>query len=136
MELTKHTRILIVEDDEDDSFLLTRQLAKAQIDDHVTIITKGEDAYDFLLTSPILPIAVFLDLRLEGGLSGLDLLEKIRTEPRLKDVPVIIMTGSNSAKDMENGEKLGVTAYLLKPVPITTFIKTIAHLFPKVEAAR
>jgi CheY-like chemotaxis protein len=134
MELTQHTRILIVEDDEDDSFLLTRQLAKAQIDDHVTIITKGEDAFDFLLTTPILPIAVFLDLRLEGGISGMELLERIRGERRLKNVPVIIMTGSNSTKDMQEGEKLGVTAYLLKPVAIPVFIKTIAHLFPKLAA--
>src|SRR5271170_2848894 len=124
MALTDHTRILIVEDDENDSLLLTRQLTKAQIDDHVTVIANGEDAFDFLLTTPHLPIAVFHDLRLEGGINGLELLEKIRSETRLKDVPVIIMTGSDNAKDMETGERLGVTAYLLKPVAITTFIKT------------
>jgi two-component system, response regulator len=135
MELTDHTRILIVEDDENDSFLLTRQLAKAQIDDHVTVIANGEDAFDFLLTTPHLPIAIFLDLRLEGGMGGLQLLEKIRNEKRLKEVPVIIMTGSNDAKDMETGERLGATAYLLKPVAVTTFIKTVAHLFPKLASA-
>lgn len=122
-------QILVVEDDADDSFLLTRQLAKAQIEDHVTVIGNGKEALDFLSKAATPPIAVFLDLRLPG-LSGLELLIRIRQEARFQTMPIIIMTGSSNPKDLEECNRLGVTAYLAKPIGLTTFIKTVAHLFP------
>lgn len=131
MESGKITKMLVVEDNVDDSFLLTRQLARAHIDDCVTVIGDGKDALSFLLHATPLPLAVFLDLRLPG-LSGIQLLEAIRREPRLKTIPVIIMTASVDPKDVEACGRLGVTAYLPKPVSVTTFIKIVAHLFPKV----
>ncbi len=125
------TPILVVEDNADDSFLLTRQLARAQFEDCVTVIGNGQDALDFLLHTGTVPLAVFLDLRLPG-MSGTQLLEKMRAEPRLQAVPVIVMTGSVDPRDVEECSRLGVTAYLPKPVTLSTFIKTVAHLFPKV----
>jgi CheY-like chemotaxis protein len=126
------TPILVVEDNADDSFLLTRQLARAHFEDCVTVIGNGQDAFDYLQRSP-LPLAVFLDLRLPG-LSGVKLLEKIRQDERLHPVPVIVMTGSVDPKDVEECNRLGVTAYLPKPVGLTAFIKTVTHLFPEVDA--
>jgi two-component system, response regulator len=135
MDVGKETTpILVVEDNADDSFLLTRQLARAHFDDCVTVIGNGQDALDFLLHTTAIPLAVFLDLRLPG-LSGIQLLEKIRQEPRIAAVPVIVMTGSVDPRDMEVCNRLGVTAYLPKPVTLTTFIKTVAHLFPKMAAS-
>jgi CheY-like chemotaxis protein len=130
METKPLTQILVVEDNEDDTFILTRQLAKAQIDDHVTVIGDGREALDFLLEAEVLPLAVFLDLHLHG-LSGLELLAMMRAEPLLKNVPVIIMTGSTNPNHERECLKLGITAFLAKPVGVTTFIKTVAHLFPK-----
>jgi CheY-like chemotaxis protein len=127
------TRLLVVEDNVDDTFLLTRQLARAQIDDCVTVIGNGTDALEFLLNTSPAPLAVFLDLSLPG-MSGIDLLKQIKREPRLREVPVIIMTGSLNPIDLAECNKLGIKAYLSKPVSLTTFIKTVAHLFPKVEA--
>jgi len=127
-------QILVVEDNADDSFLLTRQLARAHFDDCVTVIGNGQDAFDFLQHTTAIPLAVFLDLRLPG-MSGTQLLEKIRQEPRLRDVPVIVMTGSVDPRDVEECSRLGVTAYLPKPVTLTTFIKTVAHLFPKMAGS-
>ena len=124
-------QILVVEDDLTDSFLLTRQLAKAQMDDHVIFIGNGKEALDFLLQAVFPPIVIFLDLHLPG-LSGVALLEKIRQEPRLQAMPVIVMTGFNDPHDMKKCIKLGVTAYLQKPIKLSTFIKTIAHLFPEI----
>jgi two-component system, response regulator len=124
------TPILVVEDNADDSFLLTRQLARAHFDDCVTVVSNGQDALDFLNHTMAIPLAIFLDLRLPG-MSGIQLLEKIRQEPRLQAVPVIVMTGSADPRDVEECSRLGVTAYLPKPVSLTTFIKTVAHLFPK-----
>ena len=120
--------ILVVEDNADDSFLLTRQLARAHFEDCVTVIGNGQDAFDYLQHSAA-PLAVFLDLRLPG-MSGVELLEKIRQDERLRKVPVIVMTGSVDPQDVDECTRLGVTAYLPKPVGLTTFIKTVAHLFP------
>jgi CheY-like chemotaxis protein len=124
------TNILVVEDNADDSFMLTRQLEKAQIDDHVTVIENGKDALEFLLSSSQLPLAIFLDLKLPG-LSGVELLQKVKEEPRLEKVPIIIMTGSSNPNDLKECTRLGVTAFLEKPVALTTFIRTVAHLFPR-----
>ena len=135
MEPETSTQILVVEDNVDDSFLLTRQLARAHIDDCVTVIGDGRDALDFLLHGTVSPLAVFLDLRLPG-LSGIQVLEAIRQEPRLKRTPVIIMTASIDPKDVEECTRLGVTAYLPKPVNITTFIKIVAPLFSQVTASK
>jgi CheY-like chemotaxis protein len=123
--------ILVVEDNADDSFLLTRQLARAHFEDCVTVISNGQDALEFLQRSAP-PLAIFLDLRLPG-MSGLQLLAKIRADERLREVAVIVMTGSADPKDVDACNELGVTAYLSKPVGLTTFIKTVAHLFPKVN---
>jgi len=135
MKLTNQTQILVVEDDANDSFLLTHQLAKAQMDDCVVLIDNGKEALDFLLHAPVPPIALFLDLHLPG-ISGIELLETIRQEPRLKAMPVIVMTGFNDPHDMKKCIQLGVTAYLQKPIKLATFIKTIAHLFPEIAASK
>ena len=127
------TRLLVVEDNEDDTFLLTRQLARAQIDDCVTVIGNGADALAFLKQTTPLPLAVFLDLNLPG-MSGIDLLKEMKKEPSLKDVPVVVMTGSLRSADMEECGRLGVTAYLTKPVGLSAFIKTVTDLFPKTRA--
>jgi two-component system, response regulator len=128
------TNILVVEDDANDSFMLIRQIEKAQIDDHVTVIGDGKEAFEFLQKAEHLPLAVFLDLRLPG-LNGLELLEKIRAEAALKGLPVIVMTGSINPQDENECMRLGVTAYLQKPISLTTFIKTVSHLFPEVNIA-
>ncbi len=128
IESRERTPILVVEDNADDSFLLTRQLARAHFEDCVTVIGNGQDALDYLRRSPA-PLAVFLDLRLPG-ISGVELLRHVREDERLRRVPVIIMTGSDDPVDMETCDKLGVTAYLSKPIGLSSFIKTVAHLFP------
>jgi CheY-like chemotaxis protein len=130
---SKSTKILVVEDDANDSFMLIRQLEKAQIDDSVTVVEDGLKALDFLAQAQQLPLAVFLDLRLPG-LSGIEVLEKIRQDPRLKQLSVVIMTGTGDPHDLDRCRSLGVTAFLEKPVALSNFIKTVAHLFPRESA--
>jgi two-component system response regulator len=129
MEPSQNASILLIEDDADDSFLLTRQLAQAQIDDHVTVIGNGLEAFDFLSNAHQLPIIIFLDLKLPG-LSGIEFLRKIRREERFRNIPVVVMTGSSNPKDVEECEKLGVNDYLAKPIGLRSFIKTVTHVFP------
>lgn len=127
MEPNRLTYILVVEDNADDSFLLTRQLARGHLEDCVTVIPNGQEALDFLLQTTPSPLAVFLDLRLPG-LSGIELLEKIRQEPHLQDLPVIVMSGSTHQSDVNRCRELGVSNFLAKPVDLTTFIKIVSHL--------
>lgn len=126
---SKSTKILVVEDDANDSYMLIRQLEKAQIDDSVTVVENGPKALEFLAQAQQLPLAIFLDLRLPG-LSGIEVLEKIRQDLRLRELSVIIMTGTGDPNDINKCKSLGVTAFLEKPVGLSNFIKTVAHLFP------
>jgi len=128
MDKDKSQRILVVEDNVDDSFLLTRQIARAHIEDAFNVIGNGQDALDYLLETTTPPAAVFLDLDLPG-LNGLQLLAKIRQEPRLKAVPVIVMTGSVDPHAVRECSKYGVTAYLPKPIDLATFRKIVTPLF-------
>jgi CheY-like chemotaxis protein len=129
-------RILIIEDNPDDTFFLTRQLNRAKLDDHVTVISDGKEALDFLLKNSrdengLQFVAIFLDLRLPS-LDGLPLLREIRATPRLRDIPVIVMTSSNEERDIDECQRLEVKAYVTKPVRLTEFIKAVAHVFPPV----
>ncbi len=135
-EQKEATRILIIEDNPDDSFFLTRQLNRAKLDDHVTVIADGQKALDFILKhsgeeKPLRFVAIFLDLRLPS-LDGVPLLRELRALPRLREIPVIVMTSSNEESDLEECRKLAVTAYVTKPVGLTEFIKAVAHVFPPV----
>ena len=128
MESSK-TRILIVEDNPDDGALLMRQLRKAQLGEQIKMIGDGRQALDFLMLAEADHlIAIFLDLKLPT-LSGLSLLEKIRTDDRRRHLPVIVMTSSNSPKDLESCKALGVSSYVQKPVTFTAFSKAVADTF-------
>jgi two-component system, response regulator len=106
-----------------------RQLKKAQLGEHVKMIGDGRQALDFLMLAEADHlIALFLDLKLPG-LSGLLLLEKVRSDDRRKHLPVIVMTSSNSPKDLESCKELGVSSYVQKPVTFTAFSKAVADMF-------
>jgi CheY-like chemotaxis protein len=125
MSLNLRTPILVVEDDLADGFFLTEQLRTAHLDDCVTLVRSGKEALEFLSSAPTAPRVVFLDLLLPC-LSGIELLRIIRHEPRLEAVPVIIISGSINPTDVTECSRLGVTAYLPKPVNLATFIAIVA----------
>jgi CheY-like chemotaxis protein len=134
---TQKTRILIVEDDADDEALLMRQLQKAQLHQHVKVIADGKAAVEFLTDNDSRCdelIAVFLDLKLPS-ISGLHVLEKVRSHDRTRNLPVIVMTSSNAPTDLERCRQLGVSCYVQKPITFATFTKAVADSFhaPKTQ---
>jgi len=124
-------RILIVEDNPDDEALLMRQLRKAELHEHVKAIHDGSKALAYL-TDERYPntnlAAVFLDLNLPK-LSGLQLLEAIRTDSRIRHLPVIVMTSSNDPAELERCRELGVSCFVQKPLTFASFAKAFADTF-------
>ena len=121
---------MVVEDNADDSLMLLRRLKTAHLEDNVTVIADGAEALKFLMTADPLPLAVFLDLWLPG-LTGIEVLEHVRQDQRLNQLPVIIMTGSINPNDEDRCRQLGAAEFLAKPVELGTFIKIITSLFPE-----
>ena len=109
--------IVIVEDNPDDSFWLNRELKKANLGISVKLFDNVLEAYNFLLNSPSLPAAVFLDLHLPIT-SGIELLRRMKVHPSLQRVLVFVLNGSSSPKEIEECEKFGVAAFLDKPVSL------------------
>ena len=125
-------RVLIVEDNVDDRELLLRQLRKSKTDGNVKFISDGKEALEYLSNlPPPTPfndmIAIFLDLKLPS-MSGLEILRRIKKIPRVKDIPVIVMTASIDPKDFEECQKHRVASFVAKPVTFESFSKAITGL--------
>jgi len=124
-------RILIVEDNPDDEALLMRQLKKAELHEHIKAIHDGGEALKYLTddqSDSSTLAAVFLDLKLPT-ISGLKLLTAIRSDDRLRHLPVIVMTSSNSPKDLQKCKDLGVFSYVAKPLTFSSFAKAFADTY-------
>jgi CheY-like chemotaxis protein len=125
-------RVLIVEDNADDRELLVRQLRKSKTEGNVKFIADGKEALDYLShLPPPTPfgdlIAIFLDLKLPS-MSGLEILRRIKKMPRVKDIPVIVMTTLIDSKSFEECQRLQVTSFVAKPVTFESFSKAITGL--------
>jgi CheY-like chemotaxis protein len=115
--------LLIVEDDPDALFLLRRALLKAGLSVPIHVVVDGEDAVAYLSgrgdyadrTAHPLPTLVLLDLKLPRK-SGLEVLEWMRQQPRLRRIPVVIITTSGEERDRRRALELGAREYYIKPI--------------------
>lgn len=119
--------ILLVEEDQDSIELTLQELHQRNISNKIHIMRSGEEAIKFLYTGQPegntavhIPKVLLLELELPG-ISGLDVLEKIRSDKRTKQIPVIAMTSSAAEIDKERCHQLGVEEYLAKPLNIDSF---------------
>ena len=122
-------RFLVVEDDPRDQELLLEQLRETQMAGKVLFVPDALQALDFIEKSRSSSewglTAIFLDLHLPG-MTGVELLQRIRTMPDMEDFPVIVMTSSNNPRDMEECRRLKVLNYVQKPVTLASFSKSVA----------
>ena len=132
---TETQLILFVEDSDDDFFAAQRAFKKAGLKNPIKRCTNGDQAADYLFhrgefsaldTSP-LPSIILLDLNLPG-LDGRDILRLIKAEPKLRKIPVIVLTTSNAEKDIEQCYADGANSYVQKPVDMQNFVLAISRL--------
>ena len=120
--------IVLVEDNPDDQALTLRALKKQNIANEIVVVNDGVEALDFLLApdNPM-PHLVLLDLKLPK-LDGLQVLQRLRSEPRTQLLPVVVLTSSDEERDVIDGYRLGANSYIRKPVDFNQFTEAIRHL--------
>lgn len=120
--------ILLVEDNPDDEILTLRAFKRHKIANPVVVARDGQEALDYLLDpAKLVPSIVLLDLKLPK-IGGLEVLKRLRADPRTESVPVIILTSSNQDSDLIAGYKLGCNSYVRKPVDFDKFVEAVGQL--------
>lgn len=127
-------RILLVEDDPRDTELTMTALEEYNLGNEVVVASDGEEALDYLYyrgkfqrRSGENPAVMLLDLKLPK-VDGLEVLQRIKTDDNLKMIPVVVLTSSREERDMVSSYKLGVNAYVVKPVDFHEFVNAIKEL--------
>lgn len=119
--------ILLVEDSADDVELTIRAFRTASVRQDIHVARDGANAVELLFGSAEappprhLPALVLLDLKLPG-LDGFAVLSRIRSHPRTRFLPVVILTSSTETTDLEQGYRLGANSYVRKPVSFRDFL--------------
>ncbi|MEO6569872.1 MAG: response regulator [Opitutaceae bacterium] len=121
--MTVGNAILLVEDNEDDVFLMRRALASAGVSNPVLVVESGQRAVDYLAgeggyhdrSKYPLPVIVFLDLKLPS-MSGHEVLAWIRAQRQLESLMVVVLTSSDEPSDVRRSYSLGANSYLMKPL--------------------
>lgn len=127
--------ILIVEDNPEDAELTIRTLKKQKLANNLIHIDDGAKALDFIFGRGVyssrnidhMPKVILLDLKMPK-LNGLEVLEKLKLDPRTKSIPVVILTSSAEHPDVKKAYDLGANSYIVKPVNFNDFSKTINGL--------
>ena len=127
--------ILLVEDNADDEELTTRALRKANIANEIVVTRDGKEAIDYLFGQGAyegrdlssMPAVILLDLKLPK-LSGLDVLQRVRADPRTKLVPIVVLTSSSEDEDMLKSYESGANSYVRKPVEFGAFVNAVSQL--------
>jgi CheY-like chemotaxis protein len=132
--MDKLGRILMVEDDNNDVDMTLTALEEYNLANEVVVTHDGEEALDYLYCrgkyesrSNDNPAVLLLDLKLPK-VDGLEVLRQVKTDEKLRMIPVVVLTSSHEEKDMVASYKLGVNAYVVKPVDFHEFVNAIKEL--------
>jgi CheY-like chemotaxis protein len=127
--------LLLVEDNPDDLELALRSLRKAKLANHIHVARDGAEALDFIFcegthsTRKITdtPRVILLDLKLPK-IDGLEVLRRVKGDPRTKTIPVVVLTSSKEQSDIVESYGLGVNSYIVKPVNFERFAEAVGQL--------
>jgi CheY-like chemotaxis protein len=132
--MTKLRRILLAEDNENDLELTLTALREKHIANEIVVVRDGAQAWEYLCAqgphagrSEGNPAVVLLDLKMPK-VDGLELLRRMRGDVRFKSVPVVVLTSSREETDIIQSYKLGVNAFVVKPVAFEEFLDAVKNL--------
>jgi two-component system response regulator len=127
---TEPKTILLVEDNADDEQLTLRAMRQSEVPNIIRVARDGAEAIDHLFGASAgkrLPDLVLLDLKLPK-ISGLEVLQRIRSEPATKTLPIVVLTSSDEERDIVESYSLGANSYIRKPVDFDEFIDAVKQL--------
>jgi len=132
--MTTIKRILLAEDNENDVELTLTALHECRLRNEVEVVRDGAEALDYIYKRGKyagrgngLPCVVLLDLKMPR-LDGLEVLRQVKSDPVLKQIPVVMLTSSREEKDLVRSYNLGVNAFVVKPVDFEQFLQAIRSL--------
>lgn len=126
-------RILLVEDDPRDVELTLAALGEYNLANDVVVVRDGEEALDYLYRrgrykdQEDLPVVVLLDLKMPK-VDGIEVLRQVKSDQRLKAVPLVVLTSSREPRDLEECYRLGVNAFVVKPVHFGEFVEAVKQV--------
>ncbi len=128
----RQVEILLVEDNLDDVELTLHALRNERLANNIHLARDGEEALEFLFCSgdhanrsfECPPKLILLDLKLPK-VDGMEVLKRLKTDPRTKTIPVVILTSSKEESDLVNSYGLGANSYIQKPVDFDQFRETV-----------
>ena len=128
-------QILLVEDNDDDVQLTLRAFRKSDLVSTVTVVRDGVEAFEYLLATgeyasrnpDVLPDLVLLDIKLPR-VDGVQVLERLRSHPRTKLIPIVILTSSAEPKDLLTCYTLGANSYVRKPIDFQQFTRALHQI--------
>lgn len=134
LELGRIKRMLLVEDDLMDMELTLNALEQKNLANEVLVVHDGEEALNFLysrgsfrMRAPGNPVLILLDLKLPK-VDGLEVLKQIKSDENLKMIPVVMLTSSREEQDVVESYKLGVNAYVVKPIDFKDFVNAVKEI--------
>lgn len=133
--MTTQGVILLVEDNPDDEILTVRALRKNNIANDLVVAHDGAEALEYLFGTGayagrdprILPRVVLLDLNLPK-VDGLEVLKRVRADPRTRLAPIVILTSSKEERDLVESYGRGANSYIRKPVDFVQFVEAVRQL--------
>ena len=128
-------QILLVEDNDDDVQLTLRAFRKSDLVSTVTVVRDGVEAFNYLLATgeyasrnpDVLPDLVLLDIKLPR-VDGVQVLERLRSHPRTRLIPIVILTSSAEPKDLLTCYTLGANSYVRKPIDFQQFTRALHQI--------
>ncbi len=128
--------VLLVEDNITDAELTIRELKKHNMANNLFHVKNGEEALDFIFGTgrysgnreiQYPPKVILLDIQMPK-VNGIEVLQKIKSDPRTRSIPVVILTSSKENPDIQKCYDLGANSYIVKPVNFESFAQSIKNL--------
>lgn len=122
--------ILLVEDNPVDLDLTLRAFAAKKLSNQIQVARDGEEALKYMERweqGEPWPVVILLDLNMPK-IGGLEVLQKIKTHPDFKTIPIVILTTSSESSDLKSAYELGANSYIVKPVDFEKFLEVANHI--------